>query len=96
MFSHRPFRAIILVYVYYTVLGKKMETDNGATQTKRGLGLVLRALKYRNYRLFFFGQSVSLIGTWMQMAAVSWLVYRITGSVFYLGLVSFCDSFPVF
>lgn len=73
-----------------------METDNGETQTKRGLGLVLRALKYRNYRLFFFGQSVSLIGTWMQMAAVSWLVYRITGSVFYLGLVSFCDSFPVF
>jgi MFS family permease len=73
-----------------------MKTSSGETQTKRGLGLILRALKYRNYRLFFFGQSVSLIGTWMQMAAVSWLVYRITGSVFYLGLVSFCDSFPVF
>jgi MFS family permease len=73
-----------------------MKTDNGATQAKGGLELILRALKYRNYRLFFFGQSVSLIGTWMQMAAVSWLVYRITGSVFYLGLVSFCDSFPVF
>jgi MFS family permease len=58
--------------------------------------LILRALKYRNYRLFFFGQGVSLIGTWMQQLAISWLVYRITGSAFYLGLVSFCNQIPVF
>jgi len=56
---------------------------------------MLRALKHRNYRLFFFGQGVSLIGTWMQMAALGWLVYRLTGSPFYLGLVSFCGQMPV-
>jgi MFS family permease len=53
-----------------------------------------RALKNRNYRLFFTGQSVSLIGTWMQQVAMSWLVYRITGSAFMLGIVSFCNMIP--
>ncbi|MBU1260638.1 MAG: MFS transporter [Planctomycetes bacterium] len=56
---------------------------------------MLRALKYRNYRLFFAGQGISLIGTWMQMAAIGWLVYRLTGSSFYLGLVAFCTHIPV-
>jgi len=73
-----------------------MATNNKASQQKSNLGLILRALKYRNYRLFFFGQGVSLIGTWMQQLAISWLVYRITGSAFYLGLVSFCNQIPVF
>lgn len=73
-----------------------MVTNNKASQQKSNLGLILRALKYRNYRLFFFGQGVSLIGTWMQQLAISWLVYRITGSAFYLGLVSFCNQIPVF
>ena len=55
-----------------------------------------RALKYRNYRLFFFGNGVSLIGTWMQAVAVSWLVYRMTGSPMLLGLAGFCSQIPVF
>ncbi|MBN2041428.1 MAG: MFS transporter [Spirochaetes bacterium] len=53
-----------------------------------------RALKNRNYRLFFTGQGVSLIGTWMQQVAMSWLVYRLTGSAFMLGMVGFCNLLP--
>ncbi|MCX5750776.1 MAG: MFS transporter [Candidatus Saganbacteria bacterium] len=56
----------------------------------------LRALSYRNYRLFFFGQGVSLIGTWMQNIALSWLVYRLTNSIFLLGLVGFLSQIMVF
>src|SRR5690606_34963628 len=56
--------------------------------------LLFRSLKYRNYRLFFTGQSISLIGTWMQRVAISWLVYRLTGSPFILGLVTFASLFP--
>jgi MFS family permease len=55
-----------------------------------------RALRHRNYRLFFGGQLVSLIGTWMQSVAQSWLVYRLTGSTILLGLVGFCGQIPVF
>lgn len=53
------------------------------------------ALRYRNYRLFFTGQLISLIGTWMQNVAQSWLVYQLTGSPFYLGIVSFSSAIPV-
>ena len=56
----------------------------------------LRALASRNYRLFFAGQLVSLIGTWMQSVAQSWLVYRLSGSPVLLGLVSFAGQIPVF
>ncbi|HEY1262279.1 MAG TPA: MFS transporter [Terriglobales bacterium] len=56
----------------------------------------LRALAHRNYRLFFSGQSVSLIGTWMTRIATSWLVYRLTGSAWLLGLVGFAGQIPVF
>ena len=73
-----------------------MAKNNNGSQQKSELALMLRALKYRNYRLFFFGQGVSLIGTWMQQAAIGWLVFRVTGSPFYLGLVSFCSQIPVF
>jgi MFS family permease len=55
-----------------------------------------RALGYYNYRLFFFGQIVSLSGTWMQSVAQSWLVYRLTGSVTLLGLIGFAGQFPIF
>ena len=55
----------------------------------------VRALRYRNFRLFFVGQLVSLIGTWMQSVAQSWLVYRLTGSSVLLGAVGFCSQFPV-
>jgi MFS family permease len=54
-----------------------------------------RALRHRNYRLFFWGQLVSLIGTWMQQTAMSWFVYEITNSKFLLGLVSAIGSAPM-
>ncbi len=54
------------------------------------------SLRNRNYRLFFLGQSISLIGTWMQQVAMSWLVYRLTGSAFLLGLVGFSTLIPTF
>jgi MFS family permease len=57
---------------------------------------MFRALRYRNYRLFFSGQIISLSGTWMQSVAQSWLVYRLTGSSLLLGLVGFAGQIPVF
>ena len=56
----------------------------------------MRALRARNYRLFFSGQSISLIGTWMTRLATSWLVYRLTGSALLLGVVAFAGQIPVF
>src|SRR5947209_19193251 len=56
----------------------------------------IRALQSRNYRLFFAGQTVSLIGTWMTRLATSWLVYRLTGSAVLLGVVSFASQIPMF
>jgi MFS family permease len=55
---------------------------------------VTRALRHRNYRLFFGGQSVSLVGTWITRVATSWLVYRLTGSELLLGIVGFCGQIP--
>src|ERR1035437_10411820 len=55
-----------------------------------------RAFRSRNYRFFFFGQSISLIGTWMQRTAVYWLVYVQTHSAFMLGLAVFAAQFPSF
>jgi len=55
-----------------------------------------RALRHRNFRLFFTGQSISLIGTWMTRIATSWLVYRLTGSALLLGTVSFAGQIPTF
>ena len=60
-----------------------------------GLSRTFSALRHRNYRLFFFGQLVSLIGTWMQNVAQLWLVYALTGSPLKLGIVSFCAGVPV-
>ena len=57
---------------------------------------IFSSLHSRNYRLYFTGQSVSLIGTWMQNIALSWLVYRLTGSVFLLGLIGFTSQIPTF
>jgi MFS family permease len=55
---------------------------------------VTRALRHRNYRLFFGGQTLSLIGTWITRVATSWLVYRLTGSELLLGVVGFCGQIP--
>jgi MFS family permease len=56
----------------------------------------LRALRHRNFRLYFYGQGISLIGTWMTRLATSWLVYRLTGSTFLLGVVGFAGQIPTF
>lgn len=60
------------------------------------LRYIFSSLRSRNYRIYFIGQGVSLIGTWMQNIALSWLVYRLTGSVFLLGLIGFTSNIPTF
>jgi MFS family permease len=57
---------------------------------------IFRSMKHRNYRLFFIGQGISLIGTWMQLVALSWLVYKMTNSALVLGLVGFAGHIPAF
>ncbi len=59
-------------------------------------GFMWRAFRYRNYRLFFGGQVVSLVGSWITMTATSWLVYRLTNSALLLGVVGFASQFPSF
>ncbi|MBV8732907.1 MAG: MFS transporter, partial [Acidobacteriia bacterium] len=73
--------------------GRCVSPDNG---TVADWSFAVRALRARNYRLFFTGQSVSLIGTWMTRVATSWLVYRLTGSPVLLGLASFAGQVPAF
>ena len=62
----------------------------------KGFSHAWRALRHRNFRLFFTGQSISLIGTWMTRVATSWLVYRLTKSPVLLGTVSFAGQIPTF
>src|ERR1700753_738876 len=57
---------------------------------------VVRSLKHRNFRLFFSGQMISLVGTWMDNIAEAWLVYRLTGSSLLLGTVAFAGQIPIF
>ncbi len=61
-----------------------------------GVSRAWRALHHRNFRLFFSGQSISLIGTWMTRIALSWLVYKLTGSAWLLGVVGFVGQIPTF
>jgi MFS family permease len=63
---------------------------------KNNFKIISQSLKSRNYRLFFIGQGVSLIGTWMQVIALSWLVYDLTNSALLLGLVGFFSQVPSF
>jgi MFS family permease len=74
----------------------KMVSDKYYTNEPTGLKNIFRSLQYRNYRLFFGGQSISLIGTWIQQIAMVWLVYSLTGSTFLLGLVGFVGQIPTF
>lgn len=60
------------------------------------VGFVFRSLRSRNYRWYFFGNMVSLVGTWMQRMAISWLVYRLTGSAILLGTIDFASQFSAF
>jgi len=71
--------------------------NKGVPGRNRGrFKIIFRSLQYRNYRLFFSGQSISLIGTWMQRIAMPWLVYHMTGSVLLLGVVGFAGQIPTF
>src|SRR3984885_5197025 len=71
-------------------------TDAATAQVRSRFQDTIRSLKYRNFQLFFSGQLISLVGTWMQNVAQAWLVYRMTGSSLLLGVVSFAGQIPVF
>ena len=71
------------------------ETTEQRQRSGMNWRLIARALQHRNYRLFYGGQGISLIGTWMTRVATGWLVYRLTGSAFLLGLVSFSSQIPI-
>jgi MFS family permease len=76
-----------------------IEDDQGRREIKPDFIMKIStfsAFKYRNYRLYFFGQSISLLGTWMQKTAVSWVVYTLTHSKFMLGVTLFASLFPSF
>lgn len=73
-----------------------MNIDQPSGPQSSGFKFLFRALQYKNYRLFFCGQSISLVGTWMQAIAASWLVYRLTHSAFLLGMVGFLGQLPIF
>src|SRR5579862_8150528 len=72
------------------------EEQPDSPRTTRDFSHAWRALRHRNFRLFFGGQSISLIGTWMTRVATSWLIYRLTGSALLLGTVSFAGQIPTF
>lgn len=71
-----------------------MASESSEQGSRKGVRLVFRTLRYRNYRLFFSGQLISLIGTWMQQVALTWLVYRMTNSALLLGVVGFAGQMP--
>jgi MFS family permease len=73
-----------------------MSSENADSRNSSGLSHAWRALRHRNFRLFFLGQGISLIGTWMTQVATGWLVYRLTGSALLLGTVSFAGQIPAF
>ncbi len=73
-----------------------MKTVIPKEQKESPLSSIVRSLRHRNFRLYFSGQSISLIGTWMQRIALSWLVYRMTNSAFLLGVVGFSGQIPTF
>ena len=75
---------------------EKTSDSNSDHNPPKGVKFILRGLRHRNYRLFFGGQGISLIGTWMTRIATGWLVYRLTNSPFLLGVVGFSSQIPMF
>jgi MFS family permease len=73
---------------------KIMAAESPTTPASSSLKGILRSLQHRNFRLFFAGQGISLIGTWMQQAAMSWLVYQTTRDALKMGLVNFASQIP--
>jgi MFS family permease len=87
----------VLWYNYRLVYGTGcVEKINTAPSLFDSVRVILRSLRHRNYRLFFIGQGLSLVGTWMQSVAMSWLVYRMTNSPFFLGVIAFAGQVPTF
>jgi len=76
--------------------GQKRNNANASLENTHRIPQMLRALRHRNFQLFFSGQLISLIGTWMDNIAEAWLVYRLTGSSLLLGTVAFAGQIPVF
>ena len=74
----------------------KSQVDQAPAISPLRIPAALRSLRHRNFQLFFAGQLISLIGTWMQTVAQAWLVYRLTGSALLLGTVGFASQIPVF
>src|SRR3974390_1147682 len=72
------------------------ETAAPLTAAQRRAGGTFRALRHRNFRLFFSGQIISLVGTWMQNAAQAWLIYRMTGSPALPAVLGFVRQVPIF
>ena len=79
-----------------TVVAEKEPGRAAAPRRKTRLPVMFRAMQHRNFQLFFSGQLISLIGTWMQNIAQAWLVYRLTQSSWLLGVVGFLGQIPVF
>lgn len=73
---------------------RELSTGEVVISTRR-LPSTFRALRHRNFRLFFFGQMISLVGTWMQHIALQWLVYRLTGSATMLGTINLLSALPL-
>jgi MFS family permease len=73
-----------------------MASSKSGKKRPAGLIAIFRSFQYRNYRLFFSGQSISLIGTWIQRIATPWLVYHLTGSALLLGVIGFAGQIPTF
>jgi MFS family permease len=77
-------------------MADETEAKGPKSNTETGLKSTVRALRHRNFQLFFGGQSISLIGSWMQRIALAWAVYRLTNSPFLLGFVGFAGEIPIF
>src|SRR5271154_3591272 len=80
-------------------MAKSDQNRNGAAavpEDSQRIPQMLRALRHRNFQLFFSGQMISLVGTWMDNIAEAWLVYRLTGSSVLLGTVAFAGQIPIF
>src|SRR5271166_4914219 len=79
-------------------VAEKVKTEASTGNTRNGWRVagMVRALRHRNFQLFFGGQLISLIGTWMDNVAEGWLVYRLTGSSLLLGVATFASQIPVF
>jgi MFS family permease len=75
---------------------KKPNRANADLEDTRRIPQMIRAMRHRNFQLFFSGQMISLVGTWMDSIAEAWLVYRLTGSSLLLGTVAFAGQIPVF